>query len=265
MGGRRRRQRLVRRQRRERRTTFAPHARARPQPRERRLRARGQPGAGGDRGPARADHEPRLPAAAGRVRRARRRTATRSERCAIVGPRILNPDGSVQGSARGDPDMFTGLFGRTTLLRRMLPALAVSKRNVVGDAASSGAERRRSTGCRARACSRAATRSSRSTASTSATSCTGRTPICAGGCAARGYHVRYVPAATAIHRVGHSSRTARVVRDPRVSRERVPVLRDARRARRASPKRLAGARAAGGARCWLEASQQSTPYGSPRH
>jgi GT2 family glycosyltransferase len=26
---------------------------------------------------------------------------------------------------------------------------------------------------------------------------------------ARGYHVRYVPGATAVHRVGHSSRTAR--------------------------------------------------------
>jgi GT2 family glycosyltransferase len=26
---------------------------------------------------------------------------------------------------------------------------------------------------------------------------------------AKGYHVRYVPAATAVHRVGHSSRTAR--------------------------------------------------------
>ena len=51
--------------------------------------------------------------------------------CAIVGPRILNPDGSVQGSARGDPNMFTGLFGRTTLLRRLLPMLSVSKRNVV--------------------------------------------------------------------------------------------------------------------------------------
>src|SRR5580765_6118053 len=25
--------------------------------------------------------------------------------CAITGPRILNPDGSVQGSARGDPNM----------------------------------------------------------------------------------------------------------------------------------------------------------------
>ena len=55
-------------------------------------------------------------------------------RCAMVGPRILNPDGSVQGSARGDPDMFTGLFGRTSLLRRILPRLAMSTRNVVSAA-----------------------------------------------------------------------------------------------------------------------------------
>ena len=51
--------------------------------------------------------------------------------CAIVGPRILDPDGSVQGSARGDPDMLTGLFGRSTMLRRVMPHLPVSKRNVV--------------------------------------------------------------------------------------------------------------------------------------
>src|SRR5204862_2436317 len=55
--------------------------------------------------------------------------------CAIVGPRILNPDGSVQGSARGDPDMLTGLFGRTTLLRKIVPFLRVAKRNVVVDEA----------------------------------------------------------------------------------------------------------------------------------
>ena len=60
--------------------------------------------------------------------------------CAIVGPRILNPDGSVQGSARGDPDMFTGLFGRTTMLRRVLPDIALSRRNVVADIAVADAE-----------------------------------------------------------------------------------------------------------------------------
>jgi|CXWL01.1.fsa_nt_gi GT2 family glycosyltransferase len=51
--------------------------------------------------------------------------------CALVGPKILDPDGTVQGSARGDPDMLTGLFGRTSLWRRLMPASALSKRNVV--------------------------------------------------------------------------------------------------------------------------------------
>ena len=52
--------------------------------------------------------------------------------CAIAGPRILDPDGSVQGSARGDPNMLTGLFGRTTLLRRMVPFLPVARRGRPG-------------------------------------------------------------------------------------------------------------------------------------
>jgi GT2 family glycosyltransferase len=127
--------------------------------------------------------------------------------CAIVGPRILNPDGSVQGSARGDPDMLTGLFGRTTWLRRLLPGLGVSRRNVVEAEAAGGASRvvdwlsgacmlvRREAFERvhgfdegyflywedADLCRRLR---------------------------AEGQHVRYVPTATAVHRVGHSSRSA---------------------------------------------------------
>jgi GT2 family glycosyltransferase len=61
-------------------------------------------------------------------------------RCAITGPRILDPDGSVQGSARGDPDMLTGLFGRTSFLRNIVPFLAVAKRNVVVDEAIRGGD-----------------------------------------------------------------------------------------------------------------------------
>ena len=64
----------------------------------------------------------------------------RHDRCAMVGPRILDPDGSVQGSARGDPDMLTGLFGRTSALRRLLPWLTLSRRNVVADAAIASGE-----------------------------------------------------------------------------------------------------------------------------
>ena len=133
----------------------------------------------------------------------------RHEDCVIVGPRILDPDGTEQGSARGDPDMLTGAFGRSTRLRRWLPGLGVSVRNVVlastvrpGDSLAvdwlSGA------------CMLARTDGLRAV----------------GGFDERyflywedadlcrrlrnaGSHVRYVPSATAVHRVGHSSRTAR--------------------------------------------------------
>jgi GT2 family glycosyltransferase len=131
------------------------------------------------------------------------------DRCALVGPRILDPDGAVQGSARGDPDMFTGLFGRTATLRRLLPALGVSRRNVVTDAAvPAGAS------------------------STVVDWVSGACMLVRrdafdriGGFDERyflywedadlcrrlrraGFEVRYVPGAAAMHRVGQSSRTA---------------------------------------------------------
>jgi GT2 family glycosyltransferase len=49
---------------------------------------------------------------------------------AVAGPRILNPDGSIQESARGDPNLLTGLFGRTTLLSRLAPNLGAVRRNL---------------------------------------------------------------------------------------------------------------------------------------
>ncbi len=52
-------------------------------------------------------------------------------RCAVVAPAILNEDGTLQGNARGDPTMFTGLFGRSTLLRRVFPGSKIARRNVV--------------------------------------------------------------------------------------------------------------------------------------
>ena len=127
--------------------------------------------------------------------------------CAIVGPRILNPDGSPQGSARGDPDMLTGLFGRTSRLRLALPWLPVSKRNVVAESTGPGSV---VVDWVSGACMLAR-----------------RDALAAVGgfderyflywedadlcrrLRARGYHIRYVPHATAIHRVGQSSRTAR--------------------------------------------------------
>ena len=132
----------------------------------------------------------------------------RSPSCALVGPRILHPDGSLQGSARGDPDMLTGLFGRSTLLRRMFPALAVSRRNVVG---SVGPDRESLTvDWLSGACMLA-----RRDALDSVRGFDERyflywedADLCR-RLRAHGYHVRYVPSATAVHTVGQSSKTLR--------------------------------------------------------
>ncbi len=171
--------------------------------------------------------------------------------CAIVGPRILDPDGSEQGSARGDPDMLTGLFGRTSPLRRLLPGLAISKRNVV--AAEASAERPRSliVDWLSGACMLAR-----------------RDALAAVGgfderyflywedadlcrrLRSRGYHVRHVPGATAVHQVGHSSRTARAasIRAFHASAYLYYATHVAPGA--ANPKRLL-ARALLGVRCWM--------------
>ena len=162
---------------------FAPHGRGcRNEHRTSGSRAASIRG-GGVQCAARAHHESRLPAR-GRRRRARCTTcSTRTRDCAIVGPRILNPDGSVQGSARGDPDMLTGSSDARALLRRLLPSLPSPAQRRRGRGHPQRApERRWSTGCRARACWRGARRSTRSAGSTNGSSCTGKTPISAAGC-----------------------------------------------------------------------------------
>jgi GT2 family glycosyltransferase len=133
----------------------------------------------------------------------------RHAHCALVGPRILNPDGSVQGSARGDPDMLTGLFGRSAALRRLLPSLPVSKRNVVDDEAAAGSASV-TVDWLSGACVLA-----RREALTAIGGFDERyflywedADLCR-RLRAEGFHVRYVPSAVAVHRVGHSSRTAR--------------------------------------------------------
>ena len=133
----------------------------------------------------------------------------RQPRCAIAGPRILDPDGSVQGSARGDPDMFTGFFGRSAALRRLLPWLPVARRNVVDPSVPAGAPSR-AVDWLSGACVLA-----RRDALAEAGGFDERyflywedADLCR-RLRARGYEVRYVPAASAVHRVGHSSRTAR--------------------------------------------------------
>jgi GT2 family glycosyltransferase len=129
--------------------------------------------------------------------------------CVIVGPRILDPDGTEQGSARGDPDMLTGAFGRSTRLRRWLPGLGVSARNVVLASTARG-EESLTVDWLSGACMLARTDGLRAVAGfderyflywEDADLCR--------RLRGAGSHVRYVPSATAVHRVGHSSRTAR--------------------------------------------------------
>jgi hypothetical protein len=131
----------------------------------------------------------------------------RFPRCAIAGPRILNPDGSVQGSARGDPDMLTGLFGRSTMLRRLFPSLAVSRRNVIAAEGQSG-DSSMSVDWLSGACMLA-----RREALNRVHGFDERyflywedADLCR-RLRAHGYEVRYVPAATATHDVGQSSKT----------------------------------------------------------
>lgn len=131
----------------------------------------------------------------------------KSPACAIVGPRILDPDGSLQGNARGDPDMFTGLFGRNTMLRRVLPDLAVSRRNVVSDVAIDDGRASLVVDWLSGACMLA-----RREGLLLVRGFDERyflywedADLCR-RLRASGYHVRYVPGATAVHHVGHSSR-----------------------------------------------------------
>ncbi len=61
---------------------------------------------------------------------------TRHPRCAVIGPRIEDPAGTLQDSARGDPNVLTGLFGRTSILSRLFPDLPVVHRNLASKPAS---------------------------------------------------------------------------------------------------------------------------------
>ena len=172
--------------------------------------------------------------------------------CAVVGPRILDPDGAVQGSARGDPDMLTGLFGRTSALRGVLPFLSVARRNVVVEDA-----------IRSRAASVAVDWLSgacllvRRDAFVDAGGFDERfflywedADLCR-RLRLRGYQIRYVPGATTMHQVGRSSRTARraSIRAFHASAYLYYAIHVAPGA--LDPRRLV-ARALLGARCWWQ-------------
>jgi GT2 family glycosyltransferase len=174
------------------------------------------------------------------------------EYCAIAGPRILNPDGSVQGSARGDPDMLTGLFGRSAALGRLLPWLPISRRNVVSDAAIRSGHESIVVDWLSGACMLA-----RREALQKVNGFDERyflywedADLCkrlrAAGC-----HVRYVPGATAIHRVGHSSKTARAAAIRAFHKSAYLYYATHNAPAALDPKRYV-ARALLGARCWLQ-------------
>ncbi|MGE0592509.1 MAG: glycosyltransferase family 2 protein [Vicinamibacterales bacterium] len=137
------------------------------------------------------------------------RELERHPRCAVVGPRILDPDGAVQRSARGDPDMLTGLFGRSTRLTRLFPSLAEATRNVVTADGLPAGHASLEVDWVSGACMlarRAALADVRGFDEgyflywEDADLCR--------RLRAAGWHVRYVPGATAVHTVGRSSRTA---------------------------------------------------------
>ncbi len=52
----------------------------------------------------------------------------------VIGLRILNPDGSLQESARSFPNILSGLFGRTSLLTRLFPHNRFSRKNLLSGA-----------------------------------------------------------------------------------------------------------------------------------
>ena len=172
--------------------------------------------------------------------------------CAIAAPRILNPDGSVQGSARGDPNMLTGLFGRTTLLRKALPFLAIAKRNVVVEEAIRTAKESVIVDWVSGACMLA-----RREALDAVRGFDERfflywedADLCR-RLRTSGYHVRYVPGAAAIHRVGQSSRSARSSAIRAFHRSAYLYYATHVAPAPRNPKR-ALARALLGARCWLQ-------------
>lgn len=60
---------------------------------------------------------------------------SRGSTWAVVGPRLVDGVRGLQGSARGDPDMLTGLFGRSSTLTRWFPRSPLARKNVVVDEA----------------------------------------------------------------------------------------------------------------------------------
>ncbi len=54
-----------------------------------------------------------------------------NERVGVLGPRILNQDFTVQGSARAFPSLITSLFGRNSILTRIFPNNRITRKNIL--------------------------------------------------------------------------------------------------------------------------------------
>lgn len=133
-------------------------------------------------------------------------------RCAVIGPRILDLDGTLQESARGDPNMLTGLFGRTTVLSRWFRRSAIVRRNLASDAAPDDAASSRRVDWVSGACMLA-----RREALARVKGFDDRyflywedADLCR-RLRNAGWETRYMPGATAVHEVGQSSRNARAL------------------------------------------------------
>ena len=145
--------------------------------------------------------------------------------CAVMGPAILDPSGTLQESARGDPDMLTGLFGRTSILSRVFPNSRLTRRNLRASVLSSATDSSQPVDwVSAHACSSGATLSPALADSTKVTFSIGKMRICAGGCGRRdgrrGICARRRPRTTSDSR----ARNARAPGESRISSQRVPVF-----------------------------------------
>jgi GT2 family glycosyltransferase len=129
--------------------------------------------------------------------------------CAIAGPRILDADGTLQESARGDPRLLTGVFGRTGALSRWFPGLPIVRRNLVSRQAIESGEASTVVDWVSGACMLA-----RRSALEQVGGFDERyflywedADLCL-RLRQRAWHIRYVPGASVRHHVGQSSRSA---------------------------------------------------------
>ncbi len=153
---------------------------------------------------------------------------------------------TIQGSARRDPSAWTALFGRSAPLTRLFPKQPLEPARDARRAPCEDSAPYRSTGSPAPASSRAGPRGKRSGSSTSGSSCSGRTPTGVAASGRLGWRVYYVPSASGIHFVGVEPRPPPAGLDPRLPRERLPLLPEAPGAARCSIR----SRSWSGPGCW---------------